>query len=318
MSSGTKRRSFRRQEVPMRKLCTIIAGVAAWLAFSTAAYAKIAEYISPHPVPHKYGGGFCNIDVAHVHNYDPDDQRMYREIGGKHYFVGDPTPFQYDGPRHTYYGAHPVVDAEVQFDHPIYCYMKGPHYHWYEPPAQAHFEMRGGAYWYVGAFPRAYYDERPRFAVVNEVYAPLPYVRPMVDIHVAPPMVAAQISIGGPGWGAAAVVGGPAIPLLVPPVPIVPVPVGVGVVGGVNMGIGGPAIIDGRYHHDRGRHEGWRHDGWRGPDRFHGGSHPAPPPHFGGPAPAHRGFAGPAPQHGPVFGRPGPSHGGGRGPNHRR
>jgi hypothetical protein len=277
----------------MRKLSTIIVGVAAWLVFATSAQAAIVEYVSQHPVPHKYGGGFCNIDVAHVHNYSPEDPRMYREIGDKLYFVGDPTPFQYDGPRHSYYGAHPVVDAEVHFDHPVYCYMKGPHYHWYEPPAGAHFQLSGGAYWYVGSFPQAYYDERPRFAVVNEAYAPVHYARPVVDIHVAPPVVQAEIAVGGPGWRAGAFVGGPAVPVFVPPVVPVPVPMGVGVSMGV--GVPGPVIVGGgHYYHDHGRHEGWR-----GPDRFHDHGHRGPPSHF---------VAGPAPAPRPFFGHGGPPH----------
>jgi hypothetical protein len=274
----------------MRKLCTIIIGVAAWLSLATSANAKMVEYVSPHPVPHKFGGGFCNIDVPHVHNYPPGDPRMYREQNGQFYFVGDPTPFQYEGPRYSYYGAHPVVDAEVHFGHPVYCYMKGPHYHWYQPPPQAQFQFTGGAYWYVGNFPPAYYDERPRFAVVNEAYAPLPYVRPVVDIHVAPPMVQAQIAIGGPGWSATALVGGPPVPVIVPPLPLAPVPIPVGVGVGVGINLGGPAvierreIIDERYHHDHGRHEGWR-----GPDRFHDHGHRGPPSRFvAGPAPVQR------------------------------
>jgi len=84
---------------------------------------------------------------------------MYRETNGQFYFVGDPAPFDYDGPRYSYYGAHPVADAEVHFGHPVYCYIKGPHFHWYQPPAQAQFQLSGGAYWYMGNFPRAYYDE---------------------------------------------------------------------------------------------------------------------------------------------------------------
>lgn len=295
----------------MRKLCTIIAGVAAWLAFSTAAHATIVEYISQHPVPHKYGGGFCSILVAHAHNYPPGDPRMYRDIGGQFYFVGDPTPFKYEGPRYNYYGAHPVVDAEVHLGAPVYCYMKGPHAHWYQPPPQAQFQFTGGAYWYVGGFPQAYYDDRPRFAVINEVYAPMPYVRPVVDIHVAPPVVQAEIAVGGPGWRASAIVGAPMVPVFAPPVPV---PMGVGV--GLGINVGGPVMVqpgyvDGHYHHDHGRH-----GGWRGPDHFHDHGHRGPPSRFfGGPGPARQPvFHRPAPQ------RPGPMHGPGpaRGNPHRR
>ncbi|MGD0838709.1 MAG: hypothetical protein ABSB49_18895 [Polyangia bacterium] len=277
----------------MRRLSTIIISVAVWLALATSAEAKTVEYLSPHPVPHKYGGGFCNINVAHVHNYPPDDPRLYRDIGGQLYFVGDPTPFQYQGPRYSYYGAHPVVDSGATLGQPVYCYLKGPHYHWYQPPAQAGFQFQGGAYWYVGAFPPPYYDDRPRYAVVNEAYAPIPYPRPAVDVRLAPGVVQAQIAVGGPGWGVAAVIGGPVAPtpapVLVAPGPARPgpaVPIGIGV--GINLG-GPPVverreIVDERYRHDH------RREGWRGPERYH---HP-PPAHY---------FAGRAPVERPIFNR---------------
>ena len=96
----------------MRKICALIAGLVAVAAFSAAAQARTVEFVSQHPVPHKFGGGFCYIDVPHVHNYGPEDPRMYREANGQHYFVGDPAPFAYDGPRYSYYGAHPVAEAD--------------------------------------------------------------------------------------------------------------------------------------------------------------------------------------------------------------
>ena len=37
--------------------------------------------------------------------------------------------------------------------------------------------------------PPAYYDDRPRYAAINDAYAPLPYTRPVVDVQVAPPSV---------------------------------------------------------------------------------------------------------------------------------
>jgi hypothetical protein len=277
------------QEDVMRKICALIAGLVAVAAFSAAAQARTVEFVSQHPVPHKFGGGFCYIDVPHVHNYGPEDPRMYREANGQHYFVGDPAPFAYDGPRYSYYGAHPVAEAEVRFGHPVYCYIKGPHYHWYQPPPQAQFQLTGGAYWYVGNFPPAYYDERPRYAAINEAYAPMPYARPVVDVAVAPPMVRAEISFGGPGWAARAVVGGPPVPF-VPPPPLPGPPVQIGV--GINLG-GPPAVVerrevyDGRYRHDHGRHEGWR-------------EHPRFEERHGHPA---RFIAGPAPVREPLLQR---------------
>jgi hypothetical protein len=255
--------SPRGQKDDMRKLCALITGMAAVAALSTAAQAKTVEFVSPHPVPHKFGGGFCHIDAPHVHNYPPDDVRLFRESHGRHYFVGDPTPFGYDGPRYSYYGAHPVAEAELRLGHSVYCYIKGPHYHWYQPPAQAQFELSGGAYWYIGAFPPAYYDERPRYAVVNDAYAPVLYTRPVVNIEVAPAVVRADISLGGPGWHAHALVGGPPAPVVVAPAPVVvapapvvvapaPAPVQIGV--GINLG-GPPAIVEGPYHHDHGHRD---------------------------------------------------------------
>jgi len=201
---------------------------------------------------------------------------MYRENNGQFYFVGDPAPFNYDGPSYSYYGAHPVAEAEVQLGHPVYCYIKGPHYHWYQPPPQAQFQLSGGAYWYVGNFPPAYYNDRPRYATINEAYAPMPYARPVVDVQVAPPSVRAEIAIGGPGWRAGAVVGGPPAPVYAaPPAPGPAVQIGVGI------NLGGPAVVERReyieepgydrrerWHDRRGWHEGWRdehgrHEGWR-------------------------------------------------------
>jgi hypothetical protein len=293
----------RPKDKTMSKIGAFIAVVALSFGYSAAAIAKTVEYVSQHPVPHKYGGGFCTIEVPHVHNYPPDDHRMYRQLGdGKYYFVGDPTPFQYDGPRYAYYGAHPVVEAEARVGHPVFCYIKGPHYHPYEPPPQAQFQFTGGAYWYVGNFPPAYYDDRPHFAVINEAYAPLVYTRPVVDVQLAPPIVRADLAIGGPGWGARVALGVPVAPVAVvpvaapppPPVAVVPVPAPALEVGvGINIGGGGEIIerheiIERRYH-DRGRHEGWRER-----PRFEERPRRGPPARY---------VAGPAPVTRPLFHR---------------
>src|SRR5215510_199038 len=134
----------------MRKL--LVAGIAivGLCGLTATAEAKTIRYHSQHPIPQHDGGGFCYIGVPHVHAYAPGDPRMFRKHDDDFYFVGDPTPFGYDGPKYAYYGAHPVVD-EINDDGagPEYCYLDGPHYHWYEPAAQASFEFRGGAYWYT-------------------------------------------------------------------------------------------------------------------------------------------------------------------------
>jgi hypothetical protein len=253
----------------MRKTLVLIAALTTCL-FGVTAEAAVVRYLSQHPLPRKIGGGFCYIDVPHVHDFGPSDPRMYRQVDGQYYFVGDPAPFDYQGPRYSYYGPHPIVEANVQFGHPEYCYLQGPHYHWYEPPPQSTFELKGGVYWYTGAYEPVYYQERPRYIVVNDAYAPIVYTRPVVDIAVAPVGFHGEIVAGGPGWRGRAVVAAP-------PPPVVQVGVGVGV------NVGGPpsTVIVEHDHghrgwedhdhgwdgHDNGRHRGWeKHEGgWRAP-----------------------------------------------------
>jgi len=154
---------------------------------ASVAHAEVVQYMSRHPIPKRIGHGFCDIDVPHFHDYPPSDPRLYRQVDGQYYFVGDPTPFGYEGPRYSFYGPHPIADASVQLGGPSYCYLEGPHYHWYAPPPSEHFEMKGGAYWYTGAFEPAFYADQPRFVVVNDAYAPLVYERPVIDVAIAPP-----------------------------------------------------------------------------------------------------------------------------------
>ena len=178
---------------------------------TTASAAHVVRYVSKHPLPKKIGRGFCYITVPHVHDYEPSDPRLYRQMDGQYYFVGDPAPYDYEGPRYSYYGAHPIADVDVHFGSPTYCYLRGPHYHWYSPPPQMQFELKGGAYWFVGNYEPVYYSERPRYVVINDVYAPVVYTRPVVDIRVAPPAFHGEIVAVGPVVGARAIVGGPVV-----------------------------------------------------------------------------------------------------------
>jgi hypothetical protein len=284
----------------MRKALVLSAFFLMTAGAATAVASHMVRYMSKHPLPRKVGRGFCYIDVAHVHDYQPSDPRLYRQVDGQFYFVGDPAPFDYDGQRYAYYGAHPVADVSVHFNGPVYCYLRGPHYHWYSPPAQAQFEMRGGAYWYVGTYEPVFYSERPRYVVVNDAYAPIVYTRPVVDVRVAPPVFHGEIVAGGPGFFGRAVVGAPAVSAGVyvapPPPPVVQV--GVGVNMGMGVGVGGPpVVVHDHRHHDRGKHKGWYKKGhggpgWRGGPPPSGGWRGAPPAprgggwRGGGPAPA--------------------------------
>ena len=215
----------------------VLAALLLMVGATTASAAHVVRYVSKHPLPKKIGRGFCYITVPHVHDYEPSDPRLYRQMDGQNYFVGDPAPFDYEGPRYSYYGAHPIADVNVHFGSPTYCYLRGPHYHWYSPPPQMQFELKGGAYWFVGNYEPVYYSERPRYVVINDVYAPVVYTRPVVDIRVAPPAFHGEIVAVGPGIGARAIVGGPVVSggvyVAAPPPPVVHVGVGVGV--GVGM-----------------------------------------------------------------------------------
>ena len=282
----------------MRRTLAVSVFLAAFAGVASAAHAEMVQYMSRHPLPKRVGHGFCDIDVPHFHDYPPSDPRLYRQVNGQYYFVGDPTPFDYDGPRHSFYGPHPITDAEVQLGGPAYCYIRGPHYHWYAPPPQAQFEMRGGAYWYVGAYDPVYYSDEPRFVVINDFYTPLVYERPVIDVRIAPPAFRGEIFIGG-GWH-----GGP---------------------GGPGMRMGGPEPrfehreMVMREHREQEMRREQEHHGWErehgghgphgGPPDRGGGWHGGPPPERGG---GWHGGSGPE-RGGGWHGGPPPDRGGGRG-----
>src|SRR6266498_2315030 len=256
----------------MRRALIVSVFLLTVLGATTASATHVVRYVSKHPIPKKVGHGFCYITVPHFHDYEPSDPRLYRQMDGQYYFVGDPAPFDYEGPRYSYYGAHPIADVDVHFGGPTYCYLRGPHYHWYAPPPQTQFELRGGAYWYVGNYYPVYYSERPRYVAINDAYAPVVYTRPVVDVRVAPPAFHGEIVAVGPGVAAHAVVGAPVVSagvyVAVPPPPVVQVGIGIGVGGGAVVGGPAPVFVD--RHHDNGRHNGWYKNG-RG----------APPPQQG-------------------------------------
>ena len=263
----------------MRRALILSAFLLTVLGATTASANHTVRYVSKHPLPKKVGHGFCYITVPHVHDYEPSDPRLYRQMDGGYYFAGDPAPFDYEGPRYSYYGAHPIADVDVRFGGPTYCYLRGPHYHWYSPPPQMQFELRGGAYWFVGNYEPVYYSERPRYAVINDAYAPVVYARPVVDVRVAPPAFHGEIVAVAPGVAAHAVVGAPVVSagvyVAAPPPPVVHV--------GVGVGVGGPVVVGGPpppgYRHDNGRHNGWYKNGHGGPppqQGWRGGPPPAP------------------------------------------
>jgi hypothetical protein len=250
-----------------------------------ADHQRQVRYVGVHPIPKEYGGGTCYIEVPHVHVYMvPDAKVHYRDHRGALYFVGDPTAYGYDGPKYAYDGPHPIrVDAVVgdpdgSDPDEEYCYIQGPHYHSYQPPAviDADFKLEGGAYWWIGTPPRAYLDARPTYAKVNAYYTPMHYDRPVVVVDSPPPgWIGADVEIVPPV--AAVEVHTPGVVVESPPPVIVNGGVGfeahVGVaLPSVDLHVGGPAVIigapppervivveHGKEHHDNGRHRGWGH-----------------------------------------------------------
>ncbi|HEY0483831.1 MAG TPA: hypothetical protein VGD37_40205 [Kofleriaceae bacterium] len=226
---------------------------------------KQVRYVGIHPMPRSEGGGICYIEGPHVHIYDAD-RIQYRDHRGANYFVGDPVAYGYDGPRYAYKGHHPIhVNVVVGDEDPDdeYCYLSGPHFHYFAPPDGPEFKLAGGAYFYVGEPPRAYVEARPAMMRINAVYQPLVYERPQVTIEA--PV----------GWiGARAEFAAPAVVVAPPSAVIVPPSAGISIEAHVPMpslhvdvGIGAPAVIVHeapgviieervRVKHDHGRHRG--------------------------------------------------------------
>jgi len=254
---------------PTRLVLTVVAAAAVSLGAARTASADQVRYVGIHPVP---AGGFCYIEGPHVHVYAPaktkDKTRvLYRVHDGSYYFVGDPVAFGYQGPRHTYYGHHPVaVDVVVGDPRPQheveFCYLDGPHYHYYTPPSDISFVVDGGAYWYAGTYPPAYERDRKAYVAVNTVYEPIAYTRPVVT--VAPPAVylgpVVAVDVHGPHGH------------VVAPIAEVHGGVGVGVSAGVEVvvpaptievGIGVPGVVviedDHHHHHGKGKWKGRGH-----------------------------------------------------------
>lgn len=156
---------------------------------------KQVKFVGVHPIPKGSGGGVCHIEAPHVHIYAPSDVKVqYRVHDDHYYFVGDPVAYGWDGPRHTYYGHHPVdVDVVLGDDdddghHVEYCYLDGAHFHSYAPPPEVKYEVKADAYWYVGEMPEAYVEARAELDPIDVVYEPIVYARPVVVVESPPPM----------------------------------------------------------------------------------------------------------------------------------
>lgn len=237
-------------------------------------FGKQVRFVGIHPIPRAEGGGICNIEVPHVHIYAAN-KIEYRDHGGDAYFVGDPVAYKYEGPKYAYKGPHPIhVDAVVGGDPDVeYCYLEGPHFHYFQPPEGPDFKVVGDAYFYVGEPPHAFIEARPAYVGINATYKPIVYTRPVVEVEppsgwiglraelvtptvvVAPPAVevvtpgVVVVEKHGRGWGHhkhdEVIVGGAVIgagvTVVAPPPPSISIGigVGVGVSGGAAVGVRG-------------------------------------------------------------------------------
>ena len=223
----------------------VVLAVALGAAGTAAADRGHTRFVGIHPIAADYGGGFCYIEVPHVHIYEPTRADvLYRPHDDGHYFVGDPVPYGYEGPKHAFYGPHPIqVDFVLGDDREDteYCYLEGPHYHPFGPPPQASFRLKGGVYYFAGDLPRVYVDDRPRYVKINAVYKPLRYQRPVIVEAPPPeyrgPVIVEEPTVVMPAPRTTVVSGGPAVRA----------EAGVGFHAGVSIGlpsvtIGAPAV----------------------------------------------------------------------------
>jgi hypothetical protein len=130
---------------------------------------------------------FCHIEAPHVHVAAPYEKTHFRVYDDRYYFVGDPTPYGWEGPRHRYHGHHPI-QVEVIVGHPgiEYCYLDGPHAHFFAPAPGARFEVRSGTYWYAGRLPKRYRRERTVYVPTFTAEVHVAHPRPHLPVIIAP------------------------------------------------------------------------------------------------------------------------------------
>jgi hypothetical protein len=186
------------KEAPVRTRPLLVAALAASLLLGAArnADARPVHFMGPHPIAARFGGGFCYIETPHLHGYAPDHQALYQEVGGQFVFTADPTPFGYEGDKHTFYGHHPIITVEG--GEPVYCFLDGPHFHPYAAPETAEYKMKDGVAFYVGPFAPSYARMKPhRVKVVNAEYRPYVELRPTVQVE-PPPEWHGEVYISAP------------------------------------------------------------------------------------------------------------------------
>src|SRR4030095_775458 len=115
---------------------------------ASAATAPRPRFWGAHPIVKRYGGGYCYIEAAHLHRYAPDHVAFYYPTAFGVRFIGDPTPFGYEGERHIFYGHHPI---HIDTGEPLFCFIDGPHQHPYRPSGSDEYTVRDGVAFYMGS-----------------------------------------------------------------------------------------------------------------------------------------------------------------------
>jgi hypothetical protein len=232
-----------------------VALFAATPALAGKKFGRQVRFAGIHPVPKSEGGGICHIQGPHVHIYAAN-KLEYRVHDDDNVFVGDPVAYGWDGPKYAYKGNHPIQVNTVVGGDPdvVYCYINGPHFHYFEPE-QPDFKLVGGAYFYVGDPPKAYIDARPQYVGINATYEPIVYTRPVVE--VAPPQgwIGARVDIVGP----AVVVDAPPV-VVVPARPVVEVHVPTPTIEvGIGVHVGGGMVVGPGPRHGKFKQKKWKH-----------------------------------------------------------
>src|SRR5579871_69897 len=159
----------------------------------------------PHPAP---GGGWESSPNPHVHNYAPFDLRLFSYHNGCYYFIGDPRDFGYTGESYSYYGAHPISDVYGGG----WCFMVGPHYHWWRPWSP-YFTTVGSWYYWQGPYDPFFWAYWPFYSFYYRSYYPSYYAGGRYfrgGFRAAPPISRVPASVGA-GWhGAPGYRGAPA------------------------------------------------------------------------------------------------------------
>jgi hypothetical protein len=105
-----------------------------------------------------------------MHNYAPFDLRLFAFRNGCYYFIGDPRDFGYNGQTYSYYGAHPILDAYGGG----WCFMIGPHSHWWRPWSPYFTVVGPWNYWY-GPYDPFFWAYWPYYSFFYRAYYPSYY-----------------------------------------------------------------------------------------------------------------------------------------------